>query len=126
MCGFAGFVDRNHRLVEPPATLRAMARAVAHRGPDGEGFFEDSRFRIGIAHRRLAILDRGEDDVPRSPRAVRDVALSPVQDPRVALFAAARANAGDVAPGAGLGEGIRAPLERLAHVFEDTQIDSFL
>lgn len=58
MCGFAGFVDRNRRLANPQQTLSDMARALAHRGPDGEGFFSDDRFGLGMAFRRLAILDR--------------------------------------------------------------------
>ncbi|MBU3684343.1 MAG: asparagine synthase (glutamine-hydrolyzing) [Phycisphaerales bacterium] len=58
MCGFAGFVDRSERLADPRAVLRAMADAVKHRGPDGEGFFQDTARGVGIAHRRLAILDR--------------------------------------------------------------------
>jgi asparagine synthase (glutamine-hydrolysing) len=58
MCGFAGFVDRSGRIAEPRAVLRAMADAVKHRGPDGEGFFQDEARGVGIAHRRLAILDR--------------------------------------------------------------------
>jgi asparagine synthase (glutamine-hydrolysing) len=58
MCGFAGFVDRSGRLAEPRAVLQAMSDAVKHRGPDGEGFFQDEARGVGIAHRRLAIIDR--------------------------------------------------------------------
>jgi len=44
MCGIAGIIysDR-HRPVEP-AVLKAMGDAIAHRGPDAEGFW----FRPGI------------------------------------------------------------------------------
>jgi asparagine synthase (glutamine-hydrolysing) len=34
-----------------------MADALAHRGPDGEGFWTNKRGNAGFAHRRLAIID---------------------------------------------------------------------
>ncbi len=59
MCGIAGIIGR---LDETNAeALRRMNRAQAHRGPDGEGFWQsppDARGRGAmLAHRRLAILD---------------------------------------------------------------------
>ena len=56
MCGLAGIF--NHRSGEPVSRgdLEGMARRIAHRGPDGEGFYLDGA--LGFAHRRLAILDR--------------------------------------------------------------------
>jgi asparagine synthase (glutamine-hydrolysing) len=38
-----------------PVLLRKMTDAIAHRGPDGEGFYTDSF--LGLGHRRLAIID---------------------------------------------------------------------
>ncbi len=51
MCGIAGIVGApiESRL------LRGMARILAHRGPDDEGFYEEGE--IGLASRRLKIID---------------------------------------------------------------------
>lgn len=54
MCGIAGIFNLNGALVSP-AQLRMMTDAIAHRGPDGEGFYKDGF--IGLGHRRLAIID---------------------------------------------------------------------
>ena len=60
MCGIAGFVAPAPADAAA-AALRRMARAIAHRGPDDQGFLDatstDGRHRIGLAHRRLAIID---------------------------------------------------------------------
>src|SRR6185295_272735 len=52
MCGIAGFVGGGER-----SDLAAMMKAVAHRGPDGEGEYIDSERRVFLGHRRLAIVD---------------------------------------------------------------------
>jgi asparagine synthase (glutamine-hydrolysing) len=54
MCGIVGVFNLNG---EPFAlsNLKHMAEAIAHRGPDGDGYFIDNQ--IGLAHKRLAILD---------------------------------------------------------------------
>jgi asparagine synthase (glutamine-hydrolysing) len=54
MCGIAGIFNRNGEPVSP-VILRRMTDSIAHRGPDGEGFYTDSF--IGLGHRRLAIID---------------------------------------------------------------------
>ncbi|MBM3145493.1 MAG: asparagine synthase (glutamine-hydrolyzing) [Chloroflexi bacterium] len=54
MCGITGIFNLNGAPVSA-VTLRKMTDALAHRGPDGEGFYTDSF--IGLGHRRLAIID---------------------------------------------------------------------
>jgi len=54
MCGLAGIFATNGQPVDRAALLR-MTRAIAHRGPDGEGTFVDGP--LGLGHRRLAIID---------------------------------------------------------------------
>jgi len=54
MCGICGIFNLNGEPVSP-VNMRKMTDAIAHRGPDGEGFFLDSF--IGLGHRRLAIID---------------------------------------------------------------------
>src|SRR2546429_7845120 len=59
MCGIAGIIGRIGE--ENRVALRRMTSAMAHRGPDGEGFWESSGDERGwgalLTHRRLAILD---------------------------------------------------------------------
>ncbi|MFZ4662842.1 MAG: asparagine synthase (glutamine-hydrolyzing), partial [Caldilineaceae bacterium] len=54
MCGITGIFNLNGEPASP-VILRRMTDAIAHRGPDGEGFYTDSF--IGLGHRRLAIID---------------------------------------------------------------------
>jgi asparagine synthase (glutamine-hydrolysing) len=50
MCGIAGIISASHRDV-----IRSMTRVMGHRGPDGEGYYEDNNISLG--HRRLSIID---------------------------------------------------------------------
>lgn len=54
MCGITGIFNLNGEPVSP-VLLRKMTDAIAHRGPDGEGFYTDNF--VGLGHRRLAIID---------------------------------------------------------------------
>ena len=54
MCGIAGIFNVDGSPV-PATVLRGMTDAIAHRGPDGEGFYTDSF--VGLGHRRLAVID---------------------------------------------------------------------
>ncbi len=73
MCGIAGIVyvdgptpDR----IDLEGSLSRTEKALAHRGPDDAGIWISDNGRIGLAHRRLSILDL-------SPRAHQ-----PMLDPR--------------------------------------------
>lgn len=56
MCGITGFVNfSGHERCAAQARVRRMADTIAHRGPDGEGFYVDDFAALG--HRRLAIID---------------------------------------------------------------------
>ena len=55
MSGIAGFWRPGAAVDE--ACLRRMAAAIAHRGPDDAGVWTDENVGIGLAHRRLSILD---------------------------------------------------------------------
>lgn len=52
MCGIAGFQGKHQ-----PELIVAMAKKIAHRGPDNIGYFIDPVSKITLAHTRLSILD---------------------------------------------------------------------
>ena len=59
MCGLTGFLsekqlDRSNNL------LGRMAGSIRHRGPDASDYWQDEAAGIGLAHRRLSILDLSE------------------------------------------------------------------
>ena len=56
MCGIVGIVSNNTQLVQQQK-LQLMAIALRHRGPDGEGFWINKNNTVGLAHRRLSIID---------------------------------------------------------------------
>lgn len=54
MCGITGIINLNGVPVDA-GELQRMNSALKHRGPDGEGYY--SHENVGLAHRRLAIID---------------------------------------------------------------------
>lgn len=58
MCGIAGVYDygRTNGTVSA-GLLRRMGETLRHRGPDGDGSYMSPDGRLGLAHRRLAIVD---------------------------------------------------------------------
>jgi asparagine synthase (glutamine-hydrolysing) len=55
MCGISGIINKNGLRV-PHVEIRSINDLIAHRGPDGQGFY--SYNNIALGHRRLSILDR--------------------------------------------------------------------
>lgn len=69
MCGIAGIVDLAGRGRVQLSRLVPMARAIRHRGPDDESFHISPDGNLGLAFRRLAIIDL---DGGRQPMANED------------------------------------------------------
>jgi len=55
MCGLCGIFNVAANETVPQPLLKAMADTIAHRGPDAEGFYSSGP--VGLAHRRLSIID---------------------------------------------------------------------
>jgi asparagine synthase (glutamine-hydrolysing) len=92
MCGIAGIVGPGRDRSE---ILRAMVSAIAHRGPDGEGMYDDGTAALG--HRRLAVIDLSENAA--QPLANEDGSVQIVYNGEVYNF-----------------EELRAPLIQKGHV----------
>ena len=58
MCGISGIINKDKSLVDFNE-IKSINDLIKHRGPDGEGFFNEGNFSFG--HRRLAIIDLSED-----------------------------------------------------------------
>ena len=54
MCGITGILHFS-TLPDADKRVRTMTNAMAHRGPDAEGFYNDNCISLG--HRRLSIID---------------------------------------------------------------------
>ncbi len=71
MCGVVGLIDFSGLEVQH-SVLKKMTDAIAHRGPDGEGYFLEENIALG--HRRLAIIDLSE--AGQQPMVSRDGTLA--------------------------------------------------
>jgi asparagine synthase (glutamine-hydrolysing) len=103
VCGIAGVFNFNGEPVSP-VVLRKMTDAIAHRGPDGEGFYIDSF--VGLGNRRLAIIDLSP--AGHQPMVTRDGRYAFVYNGEIYNF-----------------QELRAELEALGHHFHsrtDTEV----
>jgi asparagine synthase (glutamine-hydrolysing) len=59
MCGIAGYLGRGtgYGNEEAAHVLTQMAAAISSRGPDDYGVWQDDHSPVGLAHRRLSIVD---------------------------------------------------------------------
>src|SRR4051812_27812914 len=62
MCGIAGVIYSDPARPADGAVLKAMGDAIAHRGPDAEGYWAEPE--LGLVHRRLSIIDLAAGDQP--------------------------------------------------------------
>lgn len=63
MCGIFGYWDRRRQPMADE-TLRGMAQALLHRGPDDEGIHHQLQRGVAIGNRRLSIIDLGGGHQP--------------------------------------------------------------
>jgi asparagine synthase (glutamine-hydrolysing) len=58
MCGLGGYLDikKTGKPIDE-TVLQVMQRSMVHRGPDGCGIWKSDTHGIGLAHRRLSIID---------------------------------------------------------------------
>lgn len=57
MCGITGVFEYSSRQPVNRELLIRMRDSMSHRGPDGKGIFLDDENFVGLAHRRLSIID---------------------------------------------------------------------
>ncbi|MBL7745830.1 MAG: asparagine synthase (glutamine-hydrolyzing) [Chitinophagaceae bacterium] len=69
MCGIAGIIQSNPSEYSK-VHLKKMTDALAHRGPDGEGVWQDVAGNILLGHRRLSVIDIS--DAGNQPMCYRD------------------------------------------------------
>jgi asparagine synthase (glutamine-hydrolysing) len=58
MCGICGAINlRGNPIEDLERRLEVMSSLIAHRGPDDAGIWTHERGHVGLAHRRLSIID---------------------------------------------------------------------
>ncbi len=62
MCGIAGYLNFENSKFANFDLIKKMTDSIAHRGPDGEGFYIKKNLALG--HRRLSIIDLNTGNQP--------------------------------------------------------------
>lgn len=73
MCGISGAFHPDRLSDAACEAVRRMQRALIHRGPDGEGWFQDRR--VALAHRRLSVIDLAGGAQPLTGESPGTVAI---------------------------------------------------
>ena len=116
MCGIAAQVSlRGGRAVDADA-LRSMTRALAHRGPDGEGEYLSPSGLAGLGHRRLSIIDLVTGG---QPIYNEDRSIAVVLNGEIYNFEALRARL----ERAGHRFATQSDTEAIAHLYEELGVD---
>src|SRR6202030_1499606 len=77
MCGISGVLAFNNSNFQVTAEyLVRMRETMVHRGPDGAGLWISPDSRVGLAHRRLFLIDFS--DAAAQPMSNRDGSLQMV------------------------------------------------
>ncbi len=97
MCGIAGIFQTSEGGADWTTDVKSMTDAIAHRGPDGEGFHVEPGLALG--HRRLAVIDPAGG---HQPMYNEDGSVAIVFNGEIYNF-----------------EAIRQELTRLGHVFRN-------
>ena len=85
MCGVAAIYAYNYPALDVDRKeLRTICDHMAARGPDGKGEWYSKDSRVGLAHRRLAIID--PDERSAQPMLSRDGRLAIVFKVRSIIF----------------------------------------
>ena len=78
MCGIGGVTSLSGRMgPEAEQALRLVNQILAHRGPDGHATWVNQDHVVGLSHRRLSIIDVGENNTGAQPMRQRIEAVAP-------------------------------------------------
>ena len=66
MCGIAGWIEKDSKMVERGRILKTMSETLENRGPDENGMYINGD--TALIHRRLVVIDRENGKQPMSAR----------------------------------------------------------